>query len=324
MSIREHLSELKKRFKIVFISFVALLVVFLIVPVAPFSPSSYNYSGFTPVIAFFISRMKLDLLPPHWELIAIHLNEPLEIYIVASVLLALIFNSPIFAYEVVRFIGPALNERERKIIYPFVGATSGLFAFGALFGYIFLAKFLLVALAPFFNIIGAGDPIIIDASDFYFVMLLTIGMSGIAFTVPVYIYTLIRFGVVQASTFRKNRLIIWAGTYILTAIITPDGGPLLDIILFLPIITLLELAVFLGGRYRSKEMKARDAAAATTALATTTSTTQITVGATPEPPSTAPETVPAPTAGSVRVCAYCRGELTPGSVFCPSCGRANE
>ena len=103
-----------------------------------------------------------------------------------------------------------------------------------------------VALTPFFQTAQASP--FINVTDFYSVVFLTIAMSGFAFTTPVYVFALIRFRVLSPETFRKNRVIIWVVVYVATAIITPDGGPVLDLILFVPIIVLLELAVWLGGR----------------------------------------------------------------------------
>jgi sec-independent protein translocase protein TatC len=334
MSLREHLSELKRRFKIAFMSFVIILVTFLIVPSDPTTFLSQGYNGFTPVIAFFISRVKLDLLPPNWQFIVVSINEPLEIYIVASVLFAFIFNSPIFAYEVIKFISPGLNEKEKRLIYPFVGSTAGLFTFGSFFGYFFLAKFLLAALTPFFLSPGVSPPRI-DAANFYFIVFLTIGMSGVAFTVPVYIYTLIRFGVIQAATFTKNRIIVWAVTYILCAIITPDGGPFLDVLLFLPIISLLELAVFIGGRSRRSIMAKREQEEgySGTVAPAAPGPSPPPAPAPALPPTVAVPSVSAPgpapavvTPASAPVtgphCPYCSFPVGPGTVFCPNCGKA--
>lgn len=234
-------------------------------------------------------------------------------------LFAFIFNAPIFAYETVKFISPALNEQEKGLIYPFVGAVTGLFAFGVVFGYFFLAKFLLSALAPFFITVQI-EPLV-DAGSFYFTVFLTIALSGFAFTIPVYVYTLIVFGIVQASTLRKNRIMIWAITYILTAIITPDGGPLLDVILFVPIITLLEIAIFLGGRARASSQRKKAEQEGTSGPAPP-------APAPPSAPASLPGPRPAPAAAvpasTQRTCAYCKNYLAPGVVFCPNCGRAND
>lgn len=315
MSLREHFSELKRRFKVGFTSFVVILTVLLIVPEDPAALITSGYTAFRPMIGYFIASVNSQLLPTGWTLIASGgLSQPLEIYLVASVLFALIFNAPIFAYETIRFIGPALKEEEKEVVYPFVLANAGLFAVGVAFGYFFLAKFLLIALKPFFVTVGISP--LVDAGSFYFTVFLTIAMSGFAFTVPVYVYTLIVFGIVKASTFRNNRIIIWAITYIVCAVITPDGGPLLDVLLFVPIITLLELGVFLGARTRSRREKRAMEAGAPLQPAPTQ----------PPPPETPrlPPSVSAPTAPVQRTCAFCGTVLTRGAVFCPNCGRAND
>ncbi len=231
--------------KIAFLSFAGLLAIFLLAPAEP--SKAFAFSGtYVPFVAFFLARVKLDLLPAGWTLIANHLNEPLEVYLVASVILAAVFNAPIFAYEVMKFVSPALTDKERGFLYPFVASSSSLFVVGVLFGYLLIAKFLFVALGPFF-VTAQAQPLI-DVADFYSIVFLTIGMSGIAFTTPVYVFMLISFRILSPETFRKNRVIIWVVVYFATAIVTPDGGPILDVILFVPIIVMLELAVWLAAR----------------------------------------------------------------------------
>ncbi len=245
LNIGEHLGELKHRMKIAFLSYAGLLAILMLAPAEP--AKAITFTGtYVPFVAFFLARVKLDLLPAGWSLFANNVSEPLEVYLAASVVLAAVFNSPIFAYETMKFITPALTEREKGLLYPFVVSASALFTVGILFGYFLLAKFLFIALAPFIQTVQATP--LIDVANFYFIVFLVIGMSGIAFTTPVYVFILIRFRVFSPQTFRKNRVIIWFVVYVATAIITPDGGPILDIILFIPIIVMLELAVFLGAR----------------------------------------------------------------------------
>src|SRR6266850_5035325 len=106
---------------------------------APAEPSSMlSLTGtYEPFVGFFLARVKLDLLPAGWSLIPGNLSSPLEVYLVASAILAAIFNSPIFAYEVMRFVSPALTDKEKGLLYPFVASSSALFIVGALFGYFF-------------------------------------------------------------------------------------------------------------------------------------------------------------------------------------------
>ncbi len=231
--------------KVAFLSYVGLLAIFMLAPAQPASAISFT-GTYVPFVAFFLARVKLDLLPGGWTLIAGPLSAPIEVYLIASAILAAVFNAPIVAYEVMKFVTPALTDKEKGLLYPFVVSSSSLFVVGVLFGYFFLAKFLFIAITPFF-ITAQAQPFI-NVADFYSIVFLTIGMSGFAFTIPVYVFVLIRFRILSPQTFRKNRVIIWLVVYIATAIVTPDGGPILDLILFVPIIVLLEVAVWLGGR----------------------------------------------------------------------------
>ena len=171
----------------------------------------------------------------------------MEIYFVAALLLALVIDMPVIAYETYKFVDPALKPNERSLIYPFIAATTILFAAGILFGYFILAKLLVVALSPFY--VASGISFQVDAAAFYYVTLLIIGATGVSFTAPVFVYSLIRLRVLSADFFSKNRVIVWFVLWVITGLIlTPDGGPLLDLVIFVPIVTMVEIAVWLGRR----------------------------------------------------------------------------
>ncbi len=265
MRFTEHLDELRSRLKVVAVSFLVIFVIVLLFPSNPASsiqdPGQYLGLQFVQntVIASFLHRIVSDLLPNPcpvglppttgcWNLIASNgIGEGMEIYFVASLLLTLILDMPVIAYETYRFIDPALSQSERKFIYPFVLSTTTLFAVGILFGYLAIAKFLIIALAPFF--VATGVSFQVGASQFYYVVFLIIGATGVSFTSPVFVYTLIRLRVLEADFFSKNRLIIWFVIWVVTGLfLTPDGGPLLDVVIFIPIVAMVEIAVALARR----------------------------------------------------------------------------
>ena len=250
----EHIDELRKRLRVVAISFLVILLILLFFPANPLNaiqnPGQYLSLTFlqNTVIAAFLGRVKTDLLPAGWTLLAAKgIGEPMEIYFVAALIMTVAIDMPFIAYETYRFIDPALNEKERALIYPFVTSTSVLFVVGLLFGYFALAKFLILALAPFF--VSTQTAFLVDAGAFYYVIFLIIGATGVSFTSPVFVYTLIRLRVISADFFTKNRLIIWFMIWVVTGLfLTPDGGPLLDVIVFVPIVAMVEIAVVLGRR----------------------------------------------------------------------------
>ncbi|MDE1853599.1 MAG: twin-arginine translocase subunit TatC [Thaumarchaeota archaeon] len=250
----EHIDELRRRLKVVAISFLVIFLVLIIFPVNPLyslqNPGQYLNLGFIQytVIAAFLQRVVHDLLPAGWTLLAANgIGEGMEIYFVAALILTAALDMPVIAFETYRFIDPALSEKERGLIYPFVISTSVLFFVGLLFGYYVLAKFLIIALGPFF--LATGISFLVDAAAFYYVIFLIIGATGVSFTSPVFVYTLIRLRVIEADFFSKNRVIIWFVIWVVTGLfLTPDGGPLLDVVIFVPIVAMVEIAVALGRR----------------------------------------------------------------------------
>jgi len=263
-----YISELRRRLKVVALTFLVVLILLILFPSNPIqavqNPSQYLNLSFlsNTLISAFIGHVKADLVPPGWSLIAATgIGEPMEIYFVAALLIALAIDMPVIAYEIFRFVDPALTDTEKQLVYPFVTAASLLFTVGLVFGYFVLAKFLVVALAPFF--VATGTSFQIDASAFYYVIFLIIGATGASFTSPVFVYTLIRLQVMEADFFSRNRVIIWFFIWVITGLfLTPDGGPLLDIVIFIPIVAMIEIAVFLGRRsVRGKTPKGKPASA---------------------------------------------------------------
>jgi len=253
-SIYVHLNELRSRLKVVFLSFLIILIILVFFPSNPVYSFQHLDQYFTlaflehTVISTFLQNIVAYILPSNWTLIgATGIGEGMEIYFVAALLLAVVLDMPVIAYETYKFVDPALKENERGMIYPFIAATSILFAVGILFGFFILAKFLVIALSPFY--VATGISFQVDAAAFYYVVLLIIGATGVSFTAPVFIYSLIRLRVINADFFSKNRVMVWFVLWIITGLfLTPDGGPLLDMVLFVPIVTMVEIAVWLGRR----------------------------------------------------------------------------
>ena len=291
----EHIDELRRRLRIVVISFLVILLILLFFPANPLSsvqnPGQYLSLQFlqNTVIAAFLGRVKADLLPAGWTLLAAKgIGEPMEIYFVAALIMTVALDMPVIAYETYKFVDPALNEKERALVYPFVASMSVLFVVGLLFGYFALAKLLIIALSPFF--VSTQTAFLIDAGAFYYVIFLIIGATGVSFTSPVFVYTFIRLRVISADFFSKNRLVIWFVIWVVTGLfLTPDGGPLLDIIVFVPIVAMVEIAVALGRR-SVKDL----------------------------PPSAGDQT----NGGSGITCPHCGAHLATPVLFCEKCRRS--
>lgn len=285
----EHLNELAKRLKIVLYSLFVTTTLFMVFP-ANASFLSNPLGFYDPLIAVVLRQIVKDVLPSGIQLIAGEFTAPLEIYLIASVLLGVAASTPVIAYEVYRFIDPALYPEERRAIYPFVTSFTILFLLGAVFAYKVLAPFMLWAMIPFFRLTGAVS--IIYVMDFYNLVLVTVLVAGFAFTLPVFFVLLVKFGILRTSYITTRRRYIYAALYIVTAVITPDGGPVADLALFVPMLILLELSVLIGKRYEKEG-----------SLSNRLMSTQ-------------------PAKPVYLKCKFCGGLMHDPSGFCPTCGKA--
>jgi len=212
------------------------------------------FAFYDPIVELVLQQVVKDALPAGIQLIAGQFTAPLAIYFIASVMLGIAVSSPVIAYEIYEYVSPALYAHEQRAVLPFVASFTILFLIGAAFGYRILTPFVLWAMIPFFHMTSSLP--LINVSDFYNLVFISTLASGFSFTMPVFFVLLVRFGILKTSAVTTRRRYVYAALYIVTAIVTPDGGPIADIALFIPMALLLEVAVFFGKRYEKGHPRA--------------------------------------------------------------------
>ena len=291
MPIWDHITELIRRMKWVVITFIVSTLVALAVPIdLSFLENTAFYK--TPAIVL------LDLIyqyekPPQIILISGEITAPLELWVIAACLMGAIVTAPVFAYELYRFIDPALYPSERKAVYPVIMAFTVLFFAGLIFGWFVLVPFMFWGLIPFFAFVHSQP--VIFVMDFYTLVILFLAITGLSFTLPVFFVLLVKFHILHTSIITKHRRYFYAGLYIVAALITPDGGVWADLALFLPLAALTEIAILISKRYEKPEEKEGK-----------------------------PAEAPAPRAASPlpTKCKYCGHDMVKGNPFCPNCKRS--
>ncbi len=281
----DHIAELSKRVKVWIYSFVIATVLFLAFPADPLSVFRNPFQIYQPLITAILRAIRNSLLPAQYTLIGGTVTAPLEVIVVGAAVFGFASSVPVLAYEIYKFVDPAIKPSERQSIYPFVGAFSVLFLAGALFAFFVLLPFIFFFSLPFFQAVGIST--FIYADDFYNLIFFVIVAAGFAFTIPVFFVLLVKLHVMGTKPLIKNRKYVWAVTLILTAIASPDGGPLADVALFVPMIILIEGAIWYAKRYE-KEI----------------------------PSGTAVER-------GAPACAFCDGPIDASGVFCARCGKAS-
>jgi sec-independent protein translocase protein TatC len=283
MPFWDHMSELAKRIKAVFYVLVVSTVLFMVLP-ADFSHLGNPFAFYDPLVALVLRQIRAQVLPPGVMLIGYELTAPMELYLIASFVFGFAVTIPVLAYEIHRFINPALLPPERQAVYPFVASFSILFLLGTAFGYLVLMPLTLWALFRFFTVVGAEQ--IISIMDFYNMVFVSTIFSGLTFTWPVFFVLLVKFGIANTSMLSKNRKYVYGIMFIVVMFITTDGGPLVDAMLLLPMAVLTETAIFFGRRYEKSR-----------------------------------PIIDKPAKSGPR-CRFCATEIELGKAFCDACGRA--
>ena len=109
--------------------------------------------------------------------------------------------APFLFHQLWAFIRPGLYERERRLVIPFVGITSGMFLGGVAFAYSQAFKFLGDIL--FQEARDAGLRANLHIDSYLDIFLYTLLLTGIIFELPVLFYFLARFRLVTARWMLK-------------------------------------------------------------------------------------------------------------------------
>jgi sec-independent protein translocase protein TatC len=240
MSLMEHLAELRKR--------IIHSVLYLL-------------AGFAIAYAFHerlygIVQKPLDDL--HIALNFTHPTDGLNLYLKTALLGGAILAAPFILYQLWLFISPGMYANEKRYVFPFMGATVGLFLSGAWFGYHWVLpgalKVLILDFGKRFHPIITID----DYTQFFLAVILGL---GITFELPILIFFLALFGIVDAKFLVKHIRYAILAIFLISAIICPLPDPVSMCLFASPMLVLYMLGVGVAylvhpARRKAKESKA--------------------------------------------------------------------
>jgi sec-independent protein translocase protein TatC len=200
MSLMEHLNELRKR---LINSVAALFVGF-----------GLAYCFHNHLVAF-IQRPLTDV---GLNMTMTHPTDALDLFIKTSLVVGAIAASPVILFQLWLFIAPGLYPHEKKHVFPFMTATVGLFLAGAWFGYRWVLpgamNILILQFGKNFNHMIAVEEYI----GFFLAVILGL---GITFEMPVLIFFLALFGIVDARFLLRHYQYAVLIIFLIAAIICP-------------------------------------------------------------------------------------------------------
>jgi sec-independent protein translocase protein TatC len=241
MSFWEHLGELRRRITWAAIVFVLLIMV----------------SWFFREQLFAVLKLPIQpYLPPDSKLIYTAPAELFFTYFKTCVLAALILGSPFYFYQVWAFVAPGLYPKEKRLIWPFLGCSAGLFMLGALFCY-----FVVLPLTLDFFMSMASEDIVpqIKVSDHFSFAVGFIIIFGLLFETPLVLVFLGKLHIITAAGLRKYRRYAILGAFVIAALATPSPDAINQILLAIPLLVLYELSIVLIKRMEKRREKLESA-----------------------------------------------------------------
>lgn len=224
MTFLEHLDELRKR---ITHAVVALLAGFVIA-----------FAFINQITAFVYARLTADI--PNGSFIYTDPGEAFFIWIKIAAIAGLLISSPYVMWQVWLFIAPGLYANEKKLAIPFVFFATILFISGAAFSHYFLFPFAWRFFASFSNEFVVFTPRIEPVFSLY--MKLTLAM-GLIFELPMLMFALARFGMVTAGFLIRNFKYAVLIFFVASAIVTPDGSFVPQVIMAGSMIVLYGLSI---------------------------------------------------------------------------------
>jgi sec-independent protein translocase protein TatC len=173
-------------------------------------------------------------------------------YIKVALIGGIILAVPVIFYELWMFVAPALYQKEKRYLVPFVLFSTILFVMGALFGYFIVFPYGFKFFLGFATENIQALPSVKQYFSFAIRLLLAFGL---VFEMPVAVLFLTKIGLVTPEAMKKYRKFAILGSFIIAAILTPPDVAT-QLMMAGPIIILYELSIYISKAVHSKQEEA--------------------------------------------------------------------
>jgi len=223
MTVVEHLEELRRR----------LIVSVLAV------------AGGTVAGWFLTPRLLPALLRPAQEagiqMISLAPAELFWVYLKVAVLAGLVLAMPVVLYELVAFVWPGLEARERRLVLLLLPTTLALFAAGVAFAYTVMLGFMFQFFVGFRT---PGVTPTLSVGHYLSFVINVILPFGFVFQLPVFVALLAVLDLVTAEFLSRNRKYAVLAIFVLAAVLTPPD-PISQLVMAVPLLALYEVSVLI-------------------------------------------------------------------------------
>jgi sec-independent protein translocase protein TatC len=251
MSFLDHLEELRwhlirSTFAVVLIGIVAFIMkrfIFDTVILGPTQMDFPTYRTFCNIATSmgFDSAFCAEKLP--FTIQSRLMSGQFSAHIWTSIWAGFILGFPYILYELWKFIGPGLYEKERANSRGFILIASFLFFLGVLFGYFIVAPLSINFLGTY----QVSEMVLneFDLDSYISTVRASVIACGILFELPILIYFLTKVGLVTPEFLKKYRKMALVIVLILSAVITPPDVAS-QIIVAIPVLVLYQVSIYIS------------------------------------------------------------------------------
>ncbi len=239
LPIKAHLYELRRR---LITCAVTLAVAFA---------CCYAVSGYLVDLLFLPVRMGL---PQGGKMVFTALTEGFMTYLKVSFWAAVIITTPVFLYQLWKFISPGLLPGEQRVMRIILITGTLLFCAGGIFGYWVIMP---VVISIMMGYAGPDLQAMPRLQNYLLFALKSIFTFGLIFEIPFLMTMAIKSGLITTEYFRKNRKFAYIGMYLMAVMLVPTDI-FSQLLLCLPLSAIYEVGILLGSifsREESEEVK---------------------------------------------------------------------
>ncbi|MBO8142145.1 MAG: twin-arginine translocase subunit TatC [Firmicutes bacterium] len=193
----------------------------------------------------FSERMLGDMLrrlPSGAELVFLSPSEAFFARLKLALAGGLVLALPVLLWQILAFISPYLNPRDRRAAMLLIPLAFGLFLLGASFSYLIMLPFALRFLLGFG---GAQMQPMLSVSPYVGFVLLLVLPLGLIFELPIVMVFLTRIGVVDPQGLASRRKYVVFLIFIVSALLTP-ADVFSQVLMAIPLLVLFEFSLIVS------------------------------------------------------------------------------
>jgi sec-independent protein translocase protein TatC len=161
----------------------------------------------------------------------------------AALIIGCVISAPLWLWEIVRFINPALTPSERRVAMLLIPGAIVLFLLGAAFCYA-ISPIFFAFLFKFNQSLGVSPEVAMIPYLKFFVLCLVV--FGLSFELPLVLLFLVFLGIIDSRMLTEKWRTAIVLIAILAAIATPTTDPLTFMLMALPMALLYFLSIWLA------------------------------------------------------------------------------